>query len=114
MIGELQSDPGRLFVVWAIGRSFCRTKLDFADHFGSAVVEALPEFESDGFVFDHEGLLCLTDLGRRAVAALRTLEEPPLSTVFAGEDIESVGKRLPAIVWAFHCSTRHAIDLHRN
>ena len=77
-IGELQLEPERLFVVWLIGRSFCRTKSDFVDHFGNGAAAALPELESDGLVCDHEGFLCLTDLGRQAVSRFLTVKQPPV------------------------------------
>ncbi|MDA1054325.1 MAG: hypothetical protein O3C40_28095 [Planctomycetota bacterium] len=81
-IAELQLDEQKLFVLWAIHVSFCRTLGDFARHFGGeTIVEIVGELEQSGAVFDHEGVLCLTDTGVAAVSTLRANEESAFSEI---------------------------------
>jgi hypothetical protein len=72
-IGELHLEPERLFILWAIDTSFCRTVEDFRHHFGDElrIEEVVRDLKRDDFLAERDEGFCLTDLGHNAVAVLQ-------------------------------------------
>jgi orotate phosphoribosyltransferase len=82
-IGELLTDPEKLFVLWAVSKQFCLSAGDFRQNYGEKfpadeLVEALVQ---DGFLRRKGEAVVLTDLGVRTIAIFRDTGASPEAIV---------------------------------